>query len=97
MYFKQMVRAKEKIMTTLDKAIDEIFTQLEANEKAALENSDPNSKEFIDLQPDQLNVKFLLRIPVTNGTTSEFSIYCNPVIKLTREEFFDKETEIIKD
>lgn len=79
MKFSEVSKTKEAIMSVLEKAVDEVLDQLQANQEiqAAANDTMPN------LVPGLLDVKMVLDLPKHEGTNGEgFKIACNPIVML---------------
>jgi hypothetical protein len=88
MKYSQVSETKSKIMQALEKAVDEMFDQLQANEFAQAVD---NKNVYPNLEPGYLDAMLVMDFPKYCGSNSKgFHIICNPVVMLKKDTYYDK-------
>lgn len=89
MKFSEIPEIKNKIMVALNKSVNEMLDQLQANELAmAGAKGDGN----IDLEVGYFNAELVMDFPQYHGSNGEgFKIFCSPSVKIKPDFYLDED------
>jgi hypothetical protein len=96
MKFSQVNECKSKIVNALNKAVNEMLDQLQANE---LSNAANGQNMIVDLVPGYFEAKLAFHFPAHNGTNGDkpWHIVCHPVVFLKRDAYSDEELKELQE
>lgn len=89
--FSEISNVKSKIMESLEKAVNEMLDQLQANELMMAADA---SNQYISLEPAYFDAKLVMDLPEHCGSNGKgFHIMCNAVVILKKDHYLNEDLQ----